>query len=100
MCRIALLIAFSFASVTSVVIVADDLPHPESIDRVLRSTCRIFAGNARGSGVIFDADADSYRVLTNAHVVGRRGNRVDLEFEHSGYRSGRIAGRRNSVTQW
>jgi len=60
---------------------------------VLRASCRIFAGNARGSGVIFDSDADSYRVLTNAHVVGRTGSRVSLEFEHSGYRSGRISGR-------
>ncbi|TWU58501.1 hypothetical protein Poly51_12800 [Rubripirellula tenax] len=65
----------------------------KEIDSVLRVSCRIFAGNARGSGVIFDADEDSYRVLTNAHVVGRTGNRVSLEFEHSGYRSGPIPGR-------
>lgn len=64
-----------------------------STDHVLRATCRIFAGNARGSGVIFDADEDNYHVLTNAHVVGRTGNRVTLEFEHSGYRSRPIAGR-------
>ena len=90
MCRV-LLASLSLFTVS--VVAAGDLPHPESTDRILRASCRIFAGNARGSGVIFDADADSYRVLTNAHVVGRRGNRVGLEFEHSGYRSGRIAGR-------
>ncbi len=67
-------------------------PDP-STDRVLRASCRIFAGNARGSGVIFDCDEDNYHVLTNAHVVGRVGNRVRLEFEHSGYRSGAIPGR-------
>ena len=89
MCRVAFLL---FVFTTSVV-GAGDLPHPDSTDRILRASCRIFAGGRRGSGVIFDADADSYRVLTNAHVVGRRGNRVGLEFEHSGYRSGRIAGR-------
>ncbi|MBB3210617.1 hypothetical protein FHS27_006465 [Rhodopirellula rubra] len=65
----------------------------DSTDRVLRASCRVFAGNARGSGVIFDADEDNYHVLTNAHVVGRVGNRVSLEFEHSGYRSRPIAGR-------
>ena len=43
--------------------------------------------------MVFDSDADTYHVLTNAHVVGGRGNRVAVEFEHSGYRSGRIAGR-------
>ncbi|MGB7327698.1 MAG: trypsin-like peptidase domain-containing protein [Rubripirellula sp.] len=70
-----------------------DSPNPDATDRVLRASCRISAGNARGSGVIFDADEDNYRVLTNAHVVGRVGNRVRLEFEHSGYRSRPIAGR-------
>ncbi len=47
-------------------------------DRILRALCRIFAGNARGSGVMFDGDAYSYHVLTNAHVVGRTRNRVSL----------------------
>lgn len=67
-------------------------PYPAT-DRILRASCRIFAGNARGSGVIFDSDEDNYHVLTNAHVVGRTGNRVNVEFEHSGYRSGPIHGR-------
>ena len=88
MCRFILLWCLAATATAS-----DPLPTAESTDRILRSTCRIFAGNARGSGVIFDSDAESYHVLTNAHVVGRRGNRVDLEFEHSGYRSGRMPGR-------
>lgn len=82
---------------TAAAAVADtSSPDPSTakeIDKVLRASCRIFAGNARGSGVIFDCDEDSYHVLTNAHVVGRVGNRVRLEFEHSGYRSGPIPGR-------
>ena len=73
--------------------VADTGSPDPNTDRVLRASCRIFAGNARGSGVIFDADEEKYHVLTNAHVVGRVGNRVRLEFEHSGYRSRPIAGR-------
>ena len=92
MCRV---VASLFMLSVGLVGFADELPHRESTDRILRASGRIFSGNARGSGVIFDADADNYRVLTNAHVVGRRGNRVDLEFEHSGYRSGRIAGPRD-----
>ncbi|QDT10916.1 trypsin-like peptidase domain-containing protein [Planctomycetes bacterium K23_9] len=87
MCRVSLTL-FAVVSL-GVAIHAND----DSADRVLRASCRIFAGNARGSGVIFDTDEDSYHVLTNAHVVGRIGNRVSLEFEHSGYRSGRIPGR-------
>ena len=94
MCRVRLA---AVAALVPVVCSAVDLSTPEAsaenLDRVLRASCRIFAGTARGSGVIFDSDADSYHVLTNAHVVGRRGNRVEAEFEHSGYRSGRIAGR-------
>jgi hypothetical protein len=87
MCRVAL----SFVVVVSITAAA--AADTSSTDRILRASCRIFAGNARGSGVIFDADEDSYHVLTNAHVVGRTGNRVTMEFEHSGYRSGRIRGR-------
>ena len=87
MCRVAL----SFVVVVSITAAA--VADTSSTDRILRASCRIFAGNARGSGVIFDADEDSYHVLTNAHVVGRTGNRVMMEFEHSGYRSGRIPGR-------
>ncbi|TWT69721.1 trypsin-like peptidase domain-containing protein [Crateriforma conspicua] len=90
MCRTATAVfVVAFAAAAAIA----DSPDPDSTDRVLRASCRIFAGNARGSGVIFDADEDNYHVLTNAHVVGRVGNRVRLEFEHSGYRSRPIAGR-------
>jgi hypothetical protein len=88
--RTATILLVAFTAATGV---ADTGSPDPNTDRVLRASCRIFAGNARGSGVIFDADADSYHVLTNAHVVGRVGNRVMLEFEHSGYRSGPIPGR-------
>lgn len=89
MCRVAIAAALFLIPVA----VAVGVPPESRTDLALRASCRIFAGNARGSGVIFDADAVNYRVLTDAHVVGRRGNRVDLEFEHSGYRSRPIAGR-------
>ena len=85
MCCVA---SFLLVVTTAVAAAAADLPTPEASDLILRPSCRIFAAGARGSGVIFDSDADTYRVLTNAHVVGKRGNRVELEFEHSGYRSG------------
>ena len=85
MCRtITAVFVVVFAAAAAV---ADTGSPDPTTDRVLRASCRIFAGNARGSGVIFDADEDNYHVLTNAHVVGRVGNRVRLEFEHSGYRS-------------
>ena len=91
MCRVLSIILF----VVSITATADaDTGSTDlATDRILRASCRIFAGNARGSGVIFDSDEDNYHVLTNAHVVGRVGNRVRLEFEHSGYRSGPIPGR-------
>ncbi|KAA1258366.1 hypothetical protein LF1_08850 [Rubripirellula obstinata] len=89
MCRVATAVALLL--ILPAVIFA--VPPESSTDIALRASCRIFAGNARGSGVIFDADADNYRVLTNAHVVGKTGNRVKLEFEHSGYRSDPIVGR-------
>ncbi len=90
MCRTdAAVFIVVFAAAVSI----GESPDRFSTDRVSRASCRVFAGNARGSGVIFDADEDSYHVLKNAHVVGCVGNRVRLEFEHSGYRSRPIAGR-------
>lgn len=74
MCRVINLLLLCIA----VPAAAAELPTAEASDRVLRASCRIFANNARGSGVIFDSDADTYRVLTNAHVVGQTGNRVEL----------------------
>ena len=89
----ALLPLFSLSFFSAAAAIGDTGSPVPNTDRVLRASCRIFAGNARGSGVIFDADEDNYHVLTNAHVVGRTGSRVRLEFEHSGYRSRPIAGR-------
>lgn len=94
MCRtVTAVLVVGLAATAAVAETPDKFSTAPKFDNVLRASCRIFAGNARGSGVIFDADADNYRVLTNAHVVGRVGNRVRLEFEHSGYRSKPIAGR-------
>ena len=90
MCRVSTSV-FVLALSAAAALADTASPNPDpNTDRVLRASCRIFAGNARGSGVIFDAanykeTEDNYHVLTNAHVVGRVGNRVRLEFEHSGY---------------
>ncbi|WP_286765129.1 MULTISPECIES: hypothetical protein [Rhodopirellula] len=84
MCRnLAAVFVVAFAAAAAIA----DSPDATTTDRVLQATCRIF-----------DADEDSYRVLANAHVVGRTGSRVKLEFEHSGYRSRPIAGRGGTAT--
>ncbi|MBX9790172.1 MAG: serine protease [Pirellulales bacterium] len=44
------------------------------------SVCRIRAGRGLGTGAIFAQDATAWYILTNAHVAGRRGNRLQVEF--------------------
>jgi len=42
----------------------------------------------------FDSSCHNENLSVSAfHVVGRTGNRVKVEFQHSGYRSGPISGR-------
>ncbi len=55
------------------------------------ATCRVLAGNDRGTGVVFEISQGHVFVLTNAHVVGNSGT-ARCEFWKSGHQSRAIAG--------
>jgi hypothetical protein len=57
-----------------------------SLNNIMEGVCRI---NGGGSGTCISEDANSYYVLTNAHVVGSSRS-ASLEFFHSGYKTKKI----------
>ncbi len=56
------------------------------------ATCRISAGNAKGTGCVFEISQGRVFVLTNAHVIGSA-NTVECEFWRHGHRSQPVRGR-------
>ena len=56
------------------------------------AVCRVSNGPAVGSGCCYDYDGSTYYVLTNWHVAGGVGQRVQVEFYRRGYQSPKIAG--------
>jgi len=55
------------------------------------ATCRISAGNARGTGCVFEISRGHVFVLTNAHVVGNAST-VECEFWRHGHQSRPVRG--------
>ncbi len=55
------------------------------------ATCRVLAGNDRGTGVVFEISQGHVFVLTNAHVVGNSGT-ARCEFWKAGHQSRAITG--------
>ncbi len=51
-----------------------------------RATCRVEMGSGSGSGCVFQADAERFYILTNAHVAGTtRGRNASVVFTREGY---------------
>ena len=63
-----------------------------AISDCIDATCRISAGDARGTGCAFEHSQGYVYVLTNAHVVGAN-DTVTCEFWRAGHRSEPIRGR-------
>lgn len=67
------------------------LPQPASsaeltIEDVMEASCRVTAGNSKGTGTVIGEDDENFIVITNGHVVhGERG--YSLEFWQDGYQS-------------
>jgi hypothetical protein len=70
-------------------------PAAADLARCLDATCRINGpGGVVGTGCAFDETADSYLILTNAHVVGQlEGTSIACEFWKNGYSLGQVEGK-------
>jgi hypothetical protein len=63
------------------------------LEQIAGSTVRIFAGDGSlGSGSCFEKSANELLILTNAHVAGRKGASVKVEFWYQGRLSRKIPG--------
>jgi hypothetical protein len=62
------------------------------VANVIAATVRITNGNGVGTGCVFDRKGDSYLIITNNHVAGKKGNAVDVEFWAKGYQGKKVKG--------
>ena len=64
------------------------------LDKIAHASVRVFASDGGlGSGSIYQKNAESIYILTNAHVVSRANSKVNIEFWYHGRLSKKIPGK-------